>query len=118
MIKVQDWNLHIDLPKAKHIEVLNSKSDGYIQKIDAQIIGETVFELGAGRKTISEQIDHSVGIVLLKKHGDKVIKDEPLLEIHAKNKEDTSKIKEKLLSGIALGQKELPRLKLVYEIIT
>ena len=117
MIKAQGGNLNIDLPKAKYIEVLKSESDGYIEKIDAQIIGEVVFELGAGRKSVSENIDHSVGIVLLKKHGDKIIKDEPLLEIHANSKEDASKIKEKLLSDIVLRQKEPSKLKLIHEVI-
>ena len=80
-------------------------------------MGEVVFELGAGRKAVADSIDHSVGVVLLKKHGDKVFKDDPLLEIHAKNKEDADKAKEKLLSGISLGQKEPSKLKLIHEVI-
>lgn len=117
MVKAQSGNLNIDLPKARYIEVLKSKSDGYIQKLDAKTVGEAVFNLGAGRKLVSDSIDHSVGIVLLKKHGDKAIKDEPLLEIHAKSKEDADKVKEKLLSGIIFGQNPPPKLKLIHEII-
>ncbi|OGI07621.1 MAG: thymidine phosphorylase [Candidatus Melainabacteria bacterium RIFCSPLOWO2_12_FULL_35_11] len=117
MVKAQGGNLNIDLPKARYIEVLKSKSDGYIQKLDAQTVGEAVFNLGAGRKSVSDSIDHSVGIVLLKNHGNKVIKDEPLLEIHAKSKEDADKVKEKLLSGIIFGQNPSPKLKLIHEII-
>ena len=118
MVKTQGGNLNnVELPKAKHIEILKSEQEGYIQNIDALTIGEVVFELGAGRKNVSEKIDHSVGIVLLKKHGDKVVKDEPLLEIHAKNKEDAEKIKRKLLSGIILEQKPPAKLKLIHETI-
>ena len=117
MVQAQGGNLNSGFEKAKHIQVLKSKQEGYIQKIDAHIIGEAVFELGAGRKSVSDSIDHSVGIVLLKKHGDKIKVDEPLLEIHAKSKEDADKVKEKLLSGITFGQKEPSKLKLIHEVI-
>ncbi len=117
MIKAQGGNLNIGLPQAKCIEVVKSEQEGYIQKIDADNIGEAVYSLGAGRREVTENIDHSVGIVLLKKHGDKIIRNEPLLEIHAKSKEDIEKIKRKLLSGITFGQKEPSKLKLVHEII-
>lgn len=117
MVKAQGGNLNSGLPKAKHIEILKSEQEGYIQKFDAKCIGEAVYSLGAGRKSVLEDIDYSVGIALLKKHGDKVIKNEPLLEIHAKSKEDAEKVKEKLLSGISFGQKEPSKLKLIHEII-
>ena len=117
MVKAQGGNLNTELPKAPHVEIVRSNQEGYIQSIDAQAIGEAVFELGAGRKNVSDCIDHSVGIVLLKKHGDKVIKDEPLLEIHAKSKGDSEEVKRKLLSGIIWGQKIPAKLKLIHEII-
>ena len=105
------------LPKAKHIEILLSDSSGYIHNIDAFTIGEVVHNLGAGRKRVLDEVDHSVGIVLYKKYGDKVTKGEPLLEIHSKNKEDAELFKNKLLKAIQLGNDKPPKQKLVYEII-
>ncbi len=105
------------LPKAKHIEILFSENEGYIHNIDAFTIGEVVHNLGAGRKTILDEVDHSVGIVLYKKYGDKVIKNEPLLEIHSKNKEDAQLFKNKLLKAIKLENDKPPKLKLIREII-
>ena len=117
MIKAQGGNLNIGLPKAKYMEILKSEQEGYIQKIDAKNVGEAVYSLGAGRKSVSDNIDHSVGVVLLKKHGDKIIKNEPLLEIHGKSKEDIEKAKRKLLSGITFGQNPPSKLKLIHEIV-
>ncbi len=117
MVKVQGGNLSTGFPKAKHIEVLKSNQDGYIQNIDALVLGEAVFELGAGRKTVLENIDHAVGIVLFKKHGDKVSKNEALLEIYSKSKEDADKAKDKILSGIVFGQNQPTKLKLIHEVI-
>lgn len=117
MVIAQGGSLKKDFAKAKYIEVLKSNREGYVQNIDALTVGEVVFELGAGRKAVSDSIDHSVGVVLLKKHGDNVFKNDPLLEIHAKNKEDADKAKEKLLSGISLGQNKPSKLKLIHEVI-
>ena len=103
--------------RAKHVEILKSEATGYIQSIDALSIGEAVHNLGAGRKQISDKIDHSVGIILHKKHGDKIIKDEPLLEIHAKNKDDAGSVKQKLLTSVIIGQNKQHKLKLVREIL-
>ncbi|MBI3589783.1 MAG: thymidine phosphorylase [Candidatus Melainabacteria bacterium] len=120
MISAQGGNLKsIFNPekKAKYIESLKSNCEGYIQNIDALLIGEVVHELGAGRKSVSDQIDHSVGILFHKKHGDKVVKDEPILEIHAKCKEDAEFAKRKLSSALKFGQNEPGKLKLVHEIV-
>lgn len=102
---------------AKHIDVIKSDRDGYIQNIDARLIGEVVHALGAGRKSVTDKIDHSVGIVLHKKYGHKMTKGETILEIHAKNKEDSESVKEKLASAIKLGQNEPPKLKLIQETV-
>ena len=40
---------------------------------------------GAGRRSKDDEIDHAVGIVCLKKRGDRVAKGEPLAEIHARD---------------------------------
>ena len=118
MVRAQSGNLSSGLAKAKHIEVVKCEQESYIHKINAELIGEAVFSLGAGRKNVGESIDCSVGVVLLKKHGEMVKLGESLLEIHAKNKEDAGNAKKKILSGIVFGQGPPPKLKLIYEVIT
>lgn len=110
-------DLYKEDKKAKHIEVIKSNTDGFIQNINAQVIGEVVHSLGAGRKQVSDIIDHSVGIILNKKNGDKVYKDESLLEIHAKNKTEAEQAKNKATSAITIGQNKPSKLKLIEEII-
>ena len=117
MVEAQGGNLKTELPKAKHIEVVKSEKEGYIHEMRAESIGEAVFSLGAGRKRAGESIDYSVGVVLLKKHGELVKLGEPFLEIHAKNKKDAENAKKKILSGIAFGQSLPSKLKLVHGII-
>ncbi|OQY39618.1 MAG: thymidine phosphorylase [Spirochaetaceae bacterium 4572_7] len=60
------------LPTAKNSMKVNSKSKGYVHKIEAETIGKSAMVLGAGRATKEDIIDHAVGIVLNKKIGDTV----------------------------------------------
>lgn len=49
-----------------------AKKSGHVSKINALAIGNAAMMLGAGRAKLSDEIDHSVGIVLNKKVGDLV----------------------------------------------
>lgn len=69
-------------PLAKHIVEVKADKDGYVRRIDALMIGESAMRLGAGRAKIEDTIDMSAGIVLNKKIGDKVKKDETLCFVH------------------------------------
>lgn len=119
LVKAQGGSLEEfnKLPKAKHIEIMLSENEGYIHNIDAFTIGEVVHNLGAGRKKVTDNIDHSVGILLYKKYGDKVTKGEPLFEIHAKSKADVDNYRKRLLEAVRIGNNEPQKQKLVYEII-
>ena len=55
------------LPKAKYVVEVKSDRAGYVTKIDAQKMGITAMELGAGRATKEDVIDLAVGLVLSKK---------------------------------------------------
>lgn len=69
-------------PLAKYIVEVKADKDGYVRRIDALMIGESAMRLGAGRAKIEDTIDMSAGIVLNKKIGDKVKKDETLCFVH------------------------------------
>ncbi len=117
MIKAQNGSLKTELPKAKYIEVIKSNTNGFINHIDALSIGEIVHDLGAGRKIVTDKIDHSVGIILCKKHGDPIRENEALFEIHAKCKEDIDIIRNKLTNTIKIEDKKPNRLTLIHKII-
>ena len=66
---------------------LKSNETGFISKIDAYRLAECARSLGAGRYSKEDTIDYEVGIVLNKKKGDFVLKDEELVRIYYKNKD-------------------------------
>ena len=71
------------LPKAKFIEVVKSPRNGYLEQVQARIVGEAAVALGAGRAKKGDPVDHAVGFVIHHKVGDKVEKGQPLFTIHA-----------------------------------
>ncbi len=66
---------------------IKAKKTGVIGDINAYKMGEIVRDMGAGRLTIDDEIDHGVGIVLSKKVGDFVLENEELLKIYVGNKD-------------------------------
>lgn len=71
------------LPQAPVQYEISAPSKGYVATIDAEAIGRASVEIGAGRATKGDTIDHSVGFVLQQKIGAKVKRGEALLMIHA-----------------------------------
>ncbi len=70
--------------KAKIIEPIIAKQDGYIQEMNAEEIGKVACGLGAGRVRKEDSIDYTVGIILNKKVADKVTIGEALGYISCK----------------------------------
>ena len=100
-------------PKLK-LEVM-AEGSGFVQEIDALEIGRASMILGAGRKTKDEPIDHSIGIILKKKAGDKVKEGEPLALFYSDG--DLKKIeqaKEKLLKAYRIGSQSVEPSKFFY----
>jgi pyrimidine-nucleoside phosphorylase len=67
---------------AEHVVTFDAPESGVIEHIHAEQVGLAALELGAGRKTKEDDIDHAVGLVFRKKRGAKVEAGEPVLEIH------------------------------------
>jgi pyrimidine-nucleoside phosphorylase len=76
---------------AKNLIPIKSKSSGYIKSIKALEIGTASMKLGGGREKLDDIIDMTAGIILNKKVGDKIEKDELLCTLHT-NKENVDNI--------------------------
>jgi pyrimidine-nucleoside phosphorylase len=73
------------LPRASVTKTVTADRDGYVGRLGALAIGTAAMRLGAGRTTKDDTIDHAVGIVCLRKRGDRVEAGEALAEIHARD---------------------------------
>ena len=66
---------------------VTADKDFKISEINAGKIGKLCVELGAGRIKKEDSIDYSAGIVLNKKVGEKVKKNDILAYVHSNNEE-------------------------------
>ncbi len=90
------------LPRAAQKIRVRSGFDGYVGRLQAEIIGIAAMTLGAGRENKNSQVDPAVGIMIEKKIGDKVKAGETLAIIHAGASTDAKTlaiVEEKILSA-------------------
>jgi len=73
------------LPEAPVRVSVPAPRDGVVGRIGALAIGVAALELGAGRRTKTDPIDHAVGILCFAKRGDSVLAGDDLAEIHARD---------------------------------
>ncbi|UCG05990.1 MAG: pyrimidine-nucleoside phosphorylase [Desulfobacterales bacterium] len=120
LIKAQGGNPEViensDLlpqPKLK-IEII-SEASGYVEKINALEVGMASRILGAGRKTKSEPIDPSIGILLKQKVGERVHKGEPLAVFYSDgDRQKIAAATSKFLSAYTIGDQPVEPPKLFY----
>ena len=90
---------------------LKAKSAGYVRAVDNELIGNLVVEMGGGRKQITDDIDHAVGLEVLVKVGDTVEPDQPLAVVHVRDAFDPTTIR----AAFTIVDEPAETLPLVYE---
>ncbi|HKG44383.1 MAG TPA: thymidine phosphorylase [Gaiellaceae bacterium] len=91
------------LATAPVVRELPSRREGYISTLGAVAVGQAALHLGAGRRTKDDEIDHAVGIMCLRKRGDRVAAGEPLAEIHAPGEEAANAVARKLADAYTIA---------------
>ena len=110
-VKAQGGDIsYIEDPKkfkvAKHIVDVVSTSSGYIKRIDALTIGVGSMHLGGGREKMDDVIDMSAGIVLNKKIGDKIEKNEVLCRLYTDH-DEYSEVYDNVLKAFEIVDKKV-----------
>ena len=106
------------LPQAAVIRTAVCGKAGYVQKMDTEALGLASQAMGAGRETMEDQLDYSVGYVLKVRLGDKVEADTPLVELHAKNEADAARAEAAIKAAIRIGPEPAEKPPLFYAVIT
>jgi pyrimidine-nucleoside phosphorylase len=82
MIAAQGGKPDAPLKIAPAVEVLAEEA-GYVTTCNTEQLGLAIIELGGGRKLLSDQLDHSTGLEILVRIGDKVERGQPLARMFA-----------------------------------
>ena len=90
--------------------------EAYVESIDALKVGQAAMILGAGRLTKEDSIDHTVGVVLNKKAGDKLVKGDVIATIYSNNK-STNESMEMILDAYLLTKENVKKEPIVIKTI-
>jgi pyrimidine-nucleoside phosphorylase len=93
------------LPEAAIVRAVEAPRDGFVESLSAIAVGNAALRLGAGRRTKDDAIDHSVGVVCLRKRGDEVATGEPLAEINARDEASAEQAAADVLAAYTLASK-------------
>ncbi len=102
--------------KAKNVCYIKAKESGYLKFTETRDIGIASCLLGAGRLKVDDKIDFVSGIIIHKKSGDFVCKDDILFELHH-NKTDISNVVEILNSSYKIDEEQIEKNKRIKNII-
>src|SRR5262245_31782674 len=70
------------LPSVDGRYMMTAARDGYVNRVDAELVGRASGALGAGRDRVVDSVDHAVGILVLVRPGDAVRRGDPIFELH------------------------------------
>lgn len=111
---VDDYSI---LPTAKNKMEVFSNKEGYVSKIKAEEVGKAAMIIGAGRATKEDEVDHAVGLKILKKVGDKIEKGEKIAEIYYNDAKNVENSKNMILDAYVLQNEKVLEPKAILEII-
>lgn len=96
--------------------VYEDEREVYVSEIDALTLGEASVLLGAGRATKEDEIDHSVGIILNKKIGDKLETGDVIAKLYGNGK-NIDKAIDMINKAIIVEDRVIDRKQLIIAVV-
>ncbi len=104
-------------PKSKIVKKVMSQKNGFVSEIDTYQIGMASLELGAGRRTKDDVIDHKAGIIFYRRIGDYVKKGEVICELHSDSKSKINSSEQMIAGSIKFSTTRPALPKLIIKVI-
>jgi len=105
------------LPLSRNNQDVLSPQNGYVTAINAEKIGTAAVYLGAGRFKKDDMIDHSSGIIVHRKIGDRVTRGEKLCTLYYNSKEYLSLASVLIEQAYTIGSEKPPAFRLIHDVI-
>ena len=103
------------LPKAPTTNELTSDREGFVAGVSALGLGRVALDLGAGRRTKEDDIDHSVGIRCFAKRGDEVQSGQVLATVYARDESSAEHAVNEIRELISIADEPQPPKPIVLE---
>lgn len=88
----------------------------YVEGIDALKIGEAAMILGAGRATKEDVIDHAVGVVIVKKIGDKISHGDVIARVYSNGK-NVYEAMDMIFEAYTISNEEVKTNNIVFKVV-
>jgi pyrimidine-nucleoside phosphorylase len=106
------------LPEAPVRKELTADRNGIVAAVSALGLGRAALDLGAGRRTKEDTIDHAVGLRCFAKRGEPVEAGQILVEVHAHDEASADSAIEQIRPLIELSDEPQPPRPIVLETLT
>ena len=103
--------------KAKYSEDIVLNKEGYISRINAELIGKLSVTLGAGRIKKEDNIDMTAGLVLNKKVGDYINKEEKIVTLYSNDKNKIEMAKNIIKDAIEISNNKSEKIPMILDVI-
>jgi pyrimidine-nucleoside phosphorylase len=108
-IRAQGGDPDLDaLQQAPIVREVLATHSGVVTRLSALTIGIASLELGGGRRTKDDEIDHSVGIVCSAKRGQTVEAGQVLADVHARDEASAETAVARVLAAYEIGNEAPP----------
>lgn len=91
------------LPTASMVIPITADFAGWVKVVDAQDVGESSVEIGAGRQKKGDVIDQAVGIMVRVKVGDRVEAGQTLFDVHVNDRKAFETVFQKLKTSVEIS---------------
>jgi len=91
--------------------------DGVVQRVGARAVGLAALDLGAGRRTKTDSVDHAVGVLCFAKRGDTVLAGDDLAEVHARDEASADRGVEAVLAAYEVGDEAPPERGILLDVV-
>jgi thymidine phosphorylase len=113
---IDNYSLH--LPRAPVTLPVHAAEPGFLSRVDAYALGNTIIELGGGRRTMADQLDLSVGLADVAPIGSFVDRDCPLAVIHAASDASAQLAADMLRGACEISDSPPPARPVIYRTLT
>jgi len=101
------------LPHVAHRHVVTAARNGYLTRLDAELVGRASVVLGAGRDRVEDPVDFAVGIMIKAKPGDAVKAGDAVLELHYRDRARLEAAMALAARAVAIGDERPPAARLI-----
>lgn len=105
------------LPSAQYHKTITALQDGFLAEVNTEQVGVAAMILGAGRKSVQDVIDHSVGLTICARLGDSLHTGDAFAILHYNDEARAQAAEPLLRAAFMLSEKPFTPPPLVYEIL-